>query len=105
MAPAWVRGRIGPLENDVAHRPLAPSSDQPRRSEAHAADALLSQALRHAWWALLWERLWPPLAVVATALGVFLVASWGGLWFALPPLGRAIGVALLGLVVLASLFP
>ena len=79
-------------------------SDDPRTG-TQAADALLARALRRAWWALLWERAWPRLAMVATAIGVFLIVSWAGLWFALPPIGRAIGLVLLGLLILASAVP
>jgi uncharacterized protein (TIGR02302 family) len=36
---------------------------------------------------------------------MFLAASWAGLWTALPPLGRVIGLAVFALVALASLVP
>ena len=62
---------------------------------------LLSRAVRRARGSLLWERLWPALATLLTALGLFLAFSWAGLWIALPPLGRAIGLGLF--VVLALL--
>jgi uncharacterized protein (TIGR02302 family) len=54
---------------------------------------------------VLWERLWPRAALVAVVVGAFLAASWGGLWFVLPPLGRAFGVGLFALLVLASATP
>jgi uncharacterized protein (TIGR02302 family) len=54
----------------------------------------LAAASRRARYAILWERLWPPLAAVATALGLFLALSWLGLWLWLPPLGRAAGLVL-----------
>jgi len=38
------------------------------------------------------EQLWPALASIATAVGLFLALSWFGLWVSLPPLGRAIGM-------------
>jgi uncharacterized protein (TIGR02302 family) len=78
----------------VAHRP----------AEA-LARTLLATALWRARVAILWERLWPPLALFATAIGLFLTVSWLGLWLWLPPLGRA--VALLGFAVLtlAALVP
>ncbi|MGB8488128.1 MAG: DUF4175 family protein, partial [Xanthobacteraceae bacterium] len=53
--------------------------------------SLLAHALTRARWALFWERLWPAVAAVATAVGLFLAVSWLGLWLWLPPLGRAIG--------------
>src|SRR5260370_32785858 len=50
----------------------------------------LERALRRARWTGFWERLWPPLATLATAVGIFLAVSWLGLWLWLPPIGRAI---------------
>lgn len=88
----------------MTDRPLGPG-DQRRRSDAGVAEALLSRALTRAWWALVWERLWPPLAIVATAVGIFLALSWAGLWALLPPLGRAGLLCVLGLLVLASALP
>src|SRR5579872_5010280 len=57
-------------------------------------DAVLSRALQRARLAILWERLWPALAAPATAVGLFLAASWLGVWLWLPPVGRAIGLCL-----------
>ncbi|MBI3703572.1 MAG: TIGR02302 family protein, partial [Rhizobiales bacterium] len=54
--------------------------------------AVLARALQRARGSLLWERLWPALATLATAFGLFLALSWAGLWIALPPLARAIGL-------------
>src|SRR3954468_3058488 len=90
---------------EVTDRPAEFPENLPRRSGAQATDELLARALSRAWWALLWERSWPRLATVATALGIFLILSWAGLWFALPPIGRAIGLVLAGLVILASAIP
>lgn len=67
--------------------------------------ASLARAIRRARGALLWERVWPPLATLGTVVGLFLAVSWLGLWGALPPLGRAIGLGLFGLVTLAALVP
>src|SRR5436305_11209115 len=44
--------------------------------------------------------MWPALASVAVAIGLFLAVSWAGLWLYLPPLGRAL--ALFVLVVLGA---
>ena len=70
-----------------------------------AAKSLLAAAVWRARLAIFWERLWPPLALALTAIGLFLALSWLGLWLWLPPLGRV--VALLGLSALtfAALFP
>src|SRR5258707_9269909 len=59
---------------------------------------MLERPLRRARWTTLWERLWPPLATIATAVGIFLTVSWLGVWLWLPPIGRAI--ALSGFLVL-----
>ena len=56
---------------------------------------MLDGAVRRARWVILWERLWPALAAFATAIGVFLALSWLGLWLWLPPLGRAVALAVL----------
>ncbi|MGA9892918.1 MAG: TIGR02302 family protein, partial [Xanthobacteraceae bacterium] len=61
--------------------------------------SLLAAAVWRARLSIFWERLWPALAMFATAIGLFLAVSWLGLWLWLPPLGRA--VALLGFVALA----
>jgi uncharacterized protein (TIGR02302 family) len=83
----------------VNDRPSEPPADA-RPIDEQVADTLLARALRRAWWTILWERLWPALASLAVAVGIFLAASWAGLWLVLPPLGRA--VALFVLVVLIA---
>jgi uncharacterized protein (TIGR02302 family) len=70
-----------------------------------AARLQLTQALQRARLALAWERGWPHLARLLSVLGLFLVASWAGLWLALPFLARAIGLAVFVLLALATLFP
>jgi uncharacterized protein (TIGR02302 family) len=65
----------------------------------------LTQALQRAQYAIAWERAWPGIARVLSVVGLFLVASWAGLWLALPFLARAIGIALFALAALAALFP
>ena len=82
----------------------APDRFRPHAAEP-AAKSLLAAALRRARWTILWERLWPALATLATAIGLFLALSWLGLWLWLPPLGRAVG--LIGFVVasIAALVP
>jgi uncharacterized protein (TIGR02302 family) len=61
---------------------------------------MLERALVRARWTTFWERLWPPFAAIATAIGLFLAVSWLGLWLWLPPLGRA--VALFAFLVLTA---
>src|SRR5712691_8408511 len=66
---------------------------------------MLSRALDRARWSILWERLWPALATVATAVGLFLAVSWIGLWLWLPPIGRAIGLGVFFLLTAAAFAP
>src|SRR5262245_14477796 len=68
-------------------------------------ETLLARALGRARWSILWERLWPALAALATAVGLFLAVSWFGIWLMLPPLGRAIGVGVFFLVMAAAFAP
>ena len=77
------------------------------RSHASERSArfLLAQALRRARGSLLWERLWPALAALATVLGLFLAFSWAGLWLVLPPLARAIGLFVFAVALVASALP
>jgi uncharacterized protein (TIGR02302 family) len=74
--------------------------DEQPKQQANPTRALLAQALQRARGSLLWERLWPALATLATALGLFLAFSWAGLWLALPPIAHAV-VFFLFVVVLA----
>jgi uncharacterized protein (TIGR02302 family) len=66
---------------------------------------ILERTLRWARWAVFWERLWPALATLATAIGFFLAASWLGLWLALPPIGRAIGLGAFVVLAVAAAVP
>ena len=77
--------------------------EQPKQE--NPARALLARALQRARGSLLWEGLWPALATLATALGLFLAFSWAGLWLVLPPLARAIGLVLFGIVTLIATIP
>jgi hypothetical protein len=61
--------------------------------------------LRRARWTIFWERLWPALATLATAAGLFLTVSWLGLWLWLPPLGRAAAVLAFAIIALAAAVP
>jgi uncharacterized protein (TIGR02302 family) len=66
---------------------------------------LLARALARARASLLWERLWPVLAAVATVVGLFLAFSWAGLWLVLPPLARAILLFIFLIAIAASALP
>ena len=72
--------------NDRAQESANPNKATPRGGRS---GDILARALDRARSALLWERLWPALAVLATAVGLFLAVSWLGLWLWLPPSGRA----------------
>jgi len=50
-------------------------------------------------------RLWPALASLAVALGIFLAASWAGLWLVLPPMGRAIALFVLIVLIAVAAVP
>jgi len=67
--------------------------------------AALSVSLKRARQALLWESVWPVAVSLLSALGIFLTLSWAGLWIALPPYARVIGVALFALLLIAALVP
>jgi len=81
----------------------------PDKSPAKSGDSVarlkLAQALQRATYAIAWERAWPHLARLLTVAGLFLAASWAGLWLALPSFARAIGLGLFGIAALAALFP
>ncbi len=66
---------------------------------------LLARALTRARGSILWERLWPALAALATIAGLFLAFSWAGLWLALPPLARAIGLFVFVVAAVAAALP
>jgi uncharacterized protein (TIGR02302 family) len=75
-----------------------PPTEEARRLE-------LAQALRRARWALAWERGWPHLARLLTVAGLFLAASWAGLWVAFPFAVRIAAFAAFVLLGLAALVP
>jgi uncharacterized protein (TIGR02302 family) len=74
----------------------------PPRPEPELA---LTQALQRARWAIAWERSWPHLGRLLSVVGLFLVASWAGLWLILPSVARAVGLGLFALAALATLVP
>lgn len=83
-------------------------TDHPSRSQGTpepAGQAALASALTRARWAILWERLWPALASLATAIGLFIAVSWLGAWLWLPPAGRLIGMLILFVITAAASVP
>jgi len=87
----------------VTEATLPNTGPQPR--PADATRALLEATLKRARWTIFWERLWPALTSLATAIGLFLALSWLGLWLWLPPLGRAVVVIGFALLTLGALVP
>jgi len=79
-------------------------NEQPHDRE-RTTRTLLARALKRARGSLFWERLWPALATLATALGLFLAFSWAGLWMVLPPLARAIGLFIFLVLTAAAAVP
>ena len=73
--------------------------------EAGGSEGLLKGALKRARWTILWERLWPALATLATVIGLFLAASWLGVWLWLPPLARAAGLLAFAALAVAAALP
>jgi uncharacterized protein (TIGR02302 family) len=78
---------------------------QPAQAKPADLPSRLAVAARRAHYAILWERVWPPLAALATATGLFLALSWLGIWLWLPPLGRAAGLVVFGALALWAAFP
>src|SRR5436853_6597088 len=58
---------------------------EPASTESHPDEAALTQKARTL---LLWERLWPRLALPLSVLALFMAASWFGLFEMLPGRGR-----------------
>ncbi|WOH82592.1 TIGR02302 family protein [Bradyrhizobium sp. BEA-2-5] len=75
----------------------------------HDSDAVarlkLTEALQQARFAIGWERAWPHLARFLTVAGLFLVASWAGLWLVLPFVARVAGAGLFAIAALVALSP
>ena len=82
-----------------------PAENPDALRRARAGEAMLVRALGRARLAIFWERLWPALASIATAAGLFLALSWLGLWVSLPPLGRAIGLFVFFVLAVAATLP
>jgi uncharacterized protein (TIGR02302 family) len=87
----------------VTEGTLPNTGPQPR--PADATRALLEATLKRARWTIFWERLWPALTSLATAIGLFLALSWLGLWLWLPPLGRAAAVIACAAIAVVAAWP
>jgi uncharacterized protein (TIGR02302 family) len=77
----------------------------PSPAPGPGGEPLLATALERARWTILWERVWPPLATLATVIGLFLALSWLGLWLWLPPLARAVGLLAFAALAIAAAVP
>src|SRR5215213_11828374 len=97
-------GRFSRPETHLTERPAEDATSAPASSNQGNA-TLLTGALDRARWTIFWERLWPALATVATAIGLFLAVSWLGVWLWLPPIGRAIGLGLFFLLTAGAFAP
>ena len=86
----------------MSEAPEKTETDRPAGTPAGKRFATLTARSRHA---LLWEQLWPPIATILVVLGLFLAASWAGLWISIPPLARIFGLVVFGLLLAASLSP
>ncbi len=79
--------------------------DEVHGDASENAGAALEALARRAEAALAFERIWPPLAWAGALLALFLAASWLGLWFSAPRLGRIAGLALFAALFLIALAP
>jgi uncharacterized protein (TIGR02302 family) len=84
--------------------PSPDPSERPRDPET-VRQLQLAQALQRARLAVAWERGWPHLARLLTVIGLFLAASWAGLWVVFPFTVRVIAFAGFALLALAALVP
>ncbi|CAN5403669.1 hypothetical protein BH10PSE10_BH10PSE10_19650 [soil metagenome] len=91
------------LENLLTGPTPDPSERPPTAEEARKLE--LAQALQRARLAVAWERGWPHLARLLTVIGLFLAASWAGLWVAFPFVVRVVAFAGFVLLALAALAP
>ena len=82
---------------------LEPSARTPAtlRGEGHAV-VRIERAVRRARLNLLFEAVWPIVAMLATAAALFVALSWLGLWQALPNAARWTAVAAFGVALLAG---
>lgn len=84
--------------------PTPDPSEQPRAVD-DAPQLQLAQALQRARLAVAWERGWPHLARLLTVAGLFLAASWAGLWVTFPLAIRIVALVGFAVLALAALVP
>ncbi|MES2750119.1 MAG: TIGR02302 family protein, partial [Pseudomonadota bacterium] len=82
-----------------------PDPSERSRDPESARQLQLAQALQRARLAVAWERGWPHLARLLTVAGLFLAASWAGLWVAFPFLVRIVAFAAFVLLAAAAALP
>jgi len=82
-----------------------PDSPQTPPSEEDLLLKAIARAVQRAQLAIAWERLWPSLARLLTVAGLFLAASWAGVWMVAPFVLRIAGVAIFAVAGLAALVP
>jgi len=84
---------------------VTPDPSDPIRDGDALSRLKLAQALQRATYAIAWEHAWPHLARVLTVVGLFLVASWAGLWLVLPSVARAVGLVIFAGAAIAAVLP
>jgi len=79
-------------------------TEQATEETIEKLSARFNGIVRRAQAAILWERVWPKLVPPLCTSGLFLTASWGGLWQTLPPEGRMAGALMAATAFLVSPF-
>lgn len=87
------------MAGEPSHSPQTPPSGE------DALQQKIRRAVQRAQLAIAWERLWPPLTRVLTVVGLFLAASWAGLWSIVPLPVRIGGVVLFAIAFIVTLVP
>lgn len=82
-----------------------PEPPQTPPSEEDVLLKAIARAVQRAQLAIAWERLWPSLARALTVAGLFLAASWAGVWALVPFVLRVAGVAAFAVVGVVALVP
>ena len=72
--------------------------------QANSLPREFTRAVTNARAVILWERLWPRIVPPAAITGLFLSASFAGIWGMATPAGRMVGVAAFALAFVASPF-